>query len=150
MSGGHQHGDLIYGGDEPGTLSVIYDDGGRVDAGYGDFPKYGGDCGARAITILTGADYAEVYPHYMECTNCAQYEELLKACGLRQVYREDEAKKRVTILDAALEWGDCLMMWKKVRQPHAFAVVDGQVRDTWNCQLYGINDWPRKVWQVWR
>lgn len=55
---GCPRGDLSIVHGPPDSPPFRYDDGGRADAGY---RGYTGDCACRAIAIVTGRPYAEVY-----------------------------------------------------------------------------------------
>ena len=137
-------------------LSYEYDDGGRRDAGYkGDT----GDCVVRAIAIVTGKPYKEVYrvmatemkAHgYTASGNAyATSEKKLKTprkrgqLTVRKV--QDKVKGmfgfkkvslsrgvRPTFEEAHREYGDCLASTTK----HVVALKDGALRDTWDGRTY--------------
>ena len=124
-------------------MTYQYNDGGRLAAG---FKGIAGDCGARAMTIALGLDYAEVYKELAQANadngraKSARngimkdvYTEVLKRHGWvwMQAPKFDGRKARCSDLKGVVI----------ASQAHHFvAVIDGVANDIWDCthkMVYG-------------
>ena len=129
----------IYGG-----LGYEYDDGGRRAAGYrGD----AGDCVARAIAIVSGRPYRDVYRLLAELNgrrygkrsarngiHKADCRAAYRQVGLEQV-RLPRTGPRPTYGEAYARYGDCLV----TTNGHVAALKDGALRDISDGRFYY---WP--------
>ena len=124
-------------------MKYQYNDGGRKAAG---FKGVTGDCGARAMTIALGLDYAEVYKELAQANadngraKSARngvmkdvYTEVLKRYGWvwMQAPKFDGRKARCNDLTG-------VVIAKQAR--HFVAVIDGVANDIWDCthkMVYG-------------
>lgn len=152
-------------------IGYVHDDGGRSDARYkGDT----GDCAVRAISILTGIPYADVYGRMAACMKRAGFaasgnayrqrprrglkpaisaralQDLVKASyGLHRV--KFDRGPRPTYSEAWTLHGNCLVCTAK----HIAAIVDGNLRDTFDGRFYdarlygGTATDQRKAQSVW-
>ena len=157
-----------------GTRTMIgyrYHDGGRATPGFkGDT----GDCAIRALAILTGIFYADVYRRMAICMKRAgnaasgsaycqrprgglnstvsprAVQNLVKASyGLRRI--KLAPGPRPTWTEAWTLYGDCLVDTAR----HVAAMVGGNLRDTFHGRLYDGRDYggtvadERKAQSIW-
>ncbi len=152
-------------------IGYTYDDGGRADAGFkGDT----GDCAVRAIAILTGIPYADVYRRMAACMRLAGYgssgnayrqrprrglKPAISARDLQNLVKTSYGLRRVklgrgpkpTYSEAWALHGDCLVGTAK----HVSAIVDGNLRDTFDGRFYdgilygGTARDQRKAQSIW-
>ena len=127
-------------------VGFAFDDGGRKAAGY---KGSAGDCVVRAMAILTGIDYQQCYDELAE-GNSKQTRVRASDRGKRSarngvyrtafapVFKQHGLEKvklpkgpRPTITEAHAQYGNCIISTRK----HLFAIIDGAVRDTWDCRL---------------
>ena len=128
------------------TLEFIKDDGGREAAGY---RGKAGDCVPRALTIVSGEPYRQCYNDLAEANSKVRrtrprdqgkrsarngvyknaYDKVFKHYGFEKV--KLGRGTRPTISEAHAAYGDCIITTRK----HVFAVVNGAVRDTWDCRM---------------
>ena len=127
------------------------DDGGRRDAGFkGDT----GDCVTRAIAILTGEPYKDVYRYCSElhgkrygkktARNGMHKADTTKACehfGLRKIKLGRGPK--LTFSEAYEDYGNCIV----TTTGHVAAIVDGNLRDNNDIRQYTMqfDDGSREV-----
>ena len=123
--------------------NFIYNDGGRADAGYKGTT---GDCGVRALAIVTNSDYKEIYKMLAQANkdfgfaksarngiHKQVYESVLNKLGWHWVSapKIDGRKARCSDLKG------CVI----ARQAgHYVAVIDGVPNDIWDCStrmVYG-------------
>lgn len=133
-------------------MEWIFDDGGRADAGYKGFT---GDCCCRAIAIVTGMPYKDVYDLINRYAKQERMSKKVKARGrsnARTGVWKETARKIMTDFgwrwvptmqigsgcQVHLEAGDlpkgtimCLV------SKHYVAVIDGVVHDTYDCTRDG-------------
>ena len=154
------------------TLRYVYDDGGRKDAGFkGDT----GDCAVRAIAIVSGRPYIEVYRTMAAEMKAAGYsasgnayatrenkrkaprkrgqltavkvqEKVMRMFGLEKVKLPAGAKP--TFAEAHATHGNCVARTAK----HVAALKDGALRDLWDGRTYEYEDLgkrERKAQSVW-
>lgn len=121
-----------------------YDDGGRADAGYrGD----AGDCVVRAIAIATQLPYKQVYDDLHKMTKAKGhksprngvrreiYEAYLKSLGWEWVPTMKIGQGcKVHLRADELPRGRIIARLSK----HVCAVVDGVIRDTYDCSRDGM------------
>lgn len=133
-------------------MNYIYDDGGRSLYFKGNAQ----DCVCRAIAIATGRDYREVYdtiyramkvsPRMPVNTRSAKFKALMDALGFRWTATSGiGSHQAVHFIPGELPEGRMVC----AVNGHYVAVVDNQVRDTWDCRLnsYGEN---RRIYGYWR
>ena len=114
-----------------------YDNGGR-DKYFK--AKHAGDCVVRAFTIVSGLDYRNVYKS-MAGQEKMRYGKATARDGVSDPTWRFTASlmgfvkmpidDNLTISEAYLQTGDCVIRTQK----HLVAVVDGVVRDTWDCRF---------------
>lgn len=140
---------------------VVYDDGGRRAAGRrGDT----GDCVVRAVAIASGRDYAEVYDYLAAGMASNRPRKGKKAA--RSASHGVSVKKpwfAAYMVDLGFEWvptmsigSGCKVHLKPSELPagrliarvsgHVVAVVDGIIRDSYDC----TRDGTRCVYGYWR
>ena len=123
-------------------IDYEYDDGGRADAGRKGNAR---DCVCRAICILTGRPYKQVYAELCEVhkaktgkrsarcgihTNTAACVRYLESIGVTKV--KLPKGPRPTWSEAHETYGDCI-----VSTTHHWACIrDGALRDTDDCREY--------------
>ena len=126
------------------TIGYVFDDGGREAAG---FKGRAGDCVTRAVAILTGTDYRQVYNDAAKVYErvfgvrtarngvpfSAKNTELADQYGLVRVKLPKGPKP--TYSEAYERYGDCIVRTRK----HVAAIVDGKLRDTFDGTTYY---WP--------
>ena len=155
-------------------IGYIYDDGGRRDAGYkGDT----GDCVPRAIAILTGESYKEVYRTMADAMKASGYaasgnayatakRKMPKKRGQKDAKVVQEivmakyglvkvklpSGERPTYSEAHAEYGNVLVSTRG----HVCAIVDGELHDIFDGRTYDwTNEWDetfeheRKAMSVW-
>ena len=134
-------------------IGYCFDDGGRQEAGY---KGKTGDCVPRAIAIVTGLPYKQVYKAmadamkeygYAASGNAYQQRgkkvkgqrnakdiqvDVIQKLGLKKV--KFEKGVRPTYSEAYAKYGNCLVFTTK----HAVALVDGKLRDTWDNRTYDM------------
>jgi len=133
------------------TMTWLYDDGGRKDAGYkGD----AGDCACRAIAIATGKDYKDVYAVVNGWANNERYttRKRFKSAARTGVRR---ASMRRYMQSIGWIWKPimgigtgCTVHMRAEELPagrlivalseHYAAVVDGVLHDTHDCTREGM------------
>lgn len=125
------------------------DDGGRAAAGGDEaFPMLyrgsDGDCSVRALCILTGAPYAECHSRIMKWPRRRRWDaidETYAELGLRRIELKPRGSKGYpTLTEAHREYGNMIAMVATERSDgrritHATAVVDGVLRDAWDCRV---------------
>ena len=152
-------------------VGYIEDDGGRAAAGYSG---HTGDCVVRAIAILTGQKYAEIYalmtramkqagyrasgdgyrqtarPGFKPRLSARQVQNLVKhAYGLHRIPLGPGPKPTYT--QAWILHGNCLVGTTK----HVSAIVDAALRDTFDHRIYDATlygrspEEQRKAQSVW-
>ena len=137
-------------------IGFSYDDGGRRGAGYkGD----AGDCTVRALAILTGETYRTVYLDMAQANKRVEgkrsarngvlpkvYQPVFQTYGLERVKLPKGT--RPTYTEAHERYGDCIV--KTAR--HVSAIVDGDLRDTFDGRTYEWEDETRerKAQSIWR
>ena len=123
------------------SIEYIYDDGGRADAG---FKGETGDCGTRAVAIVTGIPYGEIYDKINELAKSERPRKSKRSNARTGVHRKTIAK----LLEAFdFEWiptmeigSGCRVHVRADELPtegslvlrlsgHYAAVIDGVLRD---------------------
>ena len=143
-------------------IGYCFDDGGRQEAGY---KGKTGDCVPRAIAIVTGLPYKQVYKTmadamkehgYAASGNAYQQRgakghkkgqrnakdiqvDVIQKLGLRKV--KFEKGVRPTYSEAHAQYGDCLVFTTR----HAVALVGGKLRDTWDNRTYEMENEQGRV-----
>lgn len=124
-------------------LSYIYDDGGRSE--YFDH-SHVGDCVVRAFAIASKSDYMDVYRLATHISYIRNEEEMFSFATpslqlIGKIYgfsfKPIKKKKRKKIEAAYELYGDgvyTLTYEEEVGVSHSVAIVDGVVRDTWDCR----------------
>ena len=121
-------------------IDFTNDDGGRLDAGYrGD----AGDCVVRALTIITGEDYRDIYREIARANQRHEgkrsarngvkpkvYLPVFAAHGLRKVSLPKGP--RPTYTEAWERYGDCIVSTSR----HVAAIIGGALRDTFDGRTY--------------
>lgn len=152
-------------------IEYRYDDGGRAAAG---FKGHTGDCVVRAIAILTGVPYADIYRRVAAAMRHGGYsasgngyrqkprrglrprmsarriQNLVKTSyGLRRVNLG--CGPRPTYTEAWLLHGDCLVGTAR----HISAIIDETLRDTFDNRIYDARPYggsaaeERKAQSIW-
>lgn len=141
-------------------LGYQYNDGGRAAAGY---KGKAGDCVARALAILTGHDYQEVYKtvgkfeqrygRKRSARNGVSKKAIAKAyadAGLVKI--KLPGGPRPTFAEAWDRYGDCIVSTTH----HVAAVTAGALQDTDDCRTYEWDDGSgdvetreRKAMSIW-
>jgi len=140
-------------------MKFIYNDGGRSAAGY---KGYAGDCAVRAVCIVTGKPYNEVY----DAINCMAkserigkrkkrksnsrtgvYSSLLRKYlgGLQTVWvptMQVGSGCKVHVREGELPKGKLVLRLSR----HYTAVIDGVLQDTYDCSRGG----DRCVYGYWK
>lgn len=128
-------------------LDFEEDDGGRHDAGFRGRPN--GDCAARAVSILLGLNYRELYKRFSAAARAAESEDedeipfaalrpIMEELGLFEAEMPDG--RPMTLTEAHNHFGDCIAITDGGK--HMVALMAGAVRDLWNPM--GMNGWdPR-------
>lgn len=131
-------------------LNYVYDDGGRANYFKGET----GDCVCRAISIASGRDYKEIYnllkgigenPRTGVYTKKAKFKRLMESLGFSWVSLATIGNNESHHLAVGeLPKGRLVCSCTK----HDVAVVNGEVRDTWDSRY---NSWgePRRVYGCW-
>ena len=149
----------------------VHDDGGRTGAGFeGDT----GDCAVRALAILTGTPFVDVYERMAACMRLAGYgasgnayrqrprrglKPAISARDLQHLVKTSYGLRRVkldrgpkpTYSEAWALHGDCLVGTAR----HVAAIVDGNLRDTFDGRFYdgtpygGTPADERKAQSIW-
>ena len=125
------------------TIGYVFDDGGRKAAG---FKGTAGDCVTRAVAILTGTDYRQVYNDAAalnlesrgtrSARNGITHKDRDKLCRDYGLVRIKIPKGPKPTYSQAYEMvGDCIVKTRR----HICAIVDGQLRDTFDGRTYY---WP--------
>lgn len=127
-----------------GMIGYVFDDGGREAAGYRGLA---GDCVARALAILTGGDYREIYRELAAANKKAGekrsarngvhrdvYAPVFEARGLVKV--PFTSGPRPTLTEAHRTHGNLIFSTAR----HVAAIVDGCLRDTWDGRTYEMPD----------
>lgn len=142
-------------------IRFVRDDGGRARAGYRGIA---GDCVARALTIIAGADYRTVYRDLARANHAAggprsarngiskrAYPSVFEAYGLRKIPIRPGA--RLTFTEAHAMHGDCIVTTTK----HVCALKGGALRDIYDCRTYPWTDQygrpemrERRAISIWR
>lgn len=141
-------------------IGYRYNDGGREAAG---FQGTAGDCVTRALAILTGADYRQVYD-VMAHGNAAAGREESGNYGVpdkvwRPVFERLQLAKVVrragsypTYSEAYERWGDCIVATKH----HLCCLKDGALQDIFDGRMYlweddlgGFELRERKAMLIW-
>ena len=152
-------------------IGYVHDDGGRAEAGFkGDT----GDCAVRAIAILTGTPYSDVYERMAACMRLAGYrasgnayrqrprrdlKPAISARDLQHLVKTSYGLRRVklgrgprpTYSDAWALHGNCLVGTAR----HVAAIVKGDLRDTFDGRFYdgtpygGTPADERKAQSIW-
>lgn len=145
-----------------GTVVWEYDDGGRAAAG---FRGKAGDCVTRAVAIATGRPYREVYDELFERARVAPRRrrgsgQMAKSASPRNGV--NRAVGREYLLSLGWVWtptmrigSGCRVHLRAEELPaprliavctrHLVAVIDGIVRDTYDC----TRDGTRCVYGIW-
>jgi DNA-directed RNA polymerase subunit RPC12/RpoP len=127
-------------------MKWVFDDGGRKDSGY---KGHTGDCVTRAISIVTGKSYKEVYDNLnllgkAERTTKRRHKKSNSRTGVYKKTYDDYLKS------LGFEWvptmfigSGCKVHLKKSELPsgklvaklseHITAVIDGVIHDTYDC-----------------
>lgn len=140
-------------------IGYEHDDGGRIAAGY---KGEAGDCVTRALAILTGKPYRELYRELARAqqsvtgTRSARngisskaYQKVYAAHGLTKV--KLPKGPRPTYTEAHRRYGNCIVSTTR----HVCALVDGKLRDIFDGRTYlwdnGLYDEERerKAMSVW-
>ena len=138
-------------------MNFKYNDGGRIEAGYKGTT---GDCVCRAIAIVTGKPYREVYDslintassfrqtkrvrgsHPRTGINRKIYEAYLKSLGFRWTATMSIGSGcKVHLKASELPQGKLIIRLSK----HLTAVIDGVINDTYDCS----RDETRCVYGYW-
>ena len=160
--------------EEAGPTTMIgyrYDDGGRAASG---FKGHTGDCVVRAIAILTGVSYSDIYRRMAGAMRHGGYaasgngyrqkprrglRPRLSARTIQNLVKTSYGLRRVnlgrgprpTYTEAWLLHGDCLVGTAK----HISAIVDENLRDTFDSRIYDARVYggsaarQRKAQSVW-
>lgn len=142
-------------------MQHVFNDGGREKAG---FKGQTGDCVTRAISIVTGQDYASVYhkihelnKEYAQKSRSKLAKEIEKGGGKRGTTPRNGVSKKIYhdyLLGLGMKWKStmqigqgCKVHLKKEELPsgkiivrvskHLAAVVDGVIYDTHDCSRRG-------------
>lgn len=124
-----------------GLIDFRYDDGGRVESGRRGST---GDCVVRALSILTGHGYSDVYAKVADANKrLSRTQGRTARNGVETKITESVmaefgmSKARIpggrarTISEIGRHLGDCI-----IRFPgHVAAIVDGELRDTWDSRI---------------
>lgn len=143
---------------------VVFDDGGRAAAG---FRGSAGDCVARAVAIASGRDYAEVYKRLADGQASNRRTKRTVKSGTKRSARNGVYTGRKWFSDYMTELGfewtptmsigsGCKVHLRADELPagrlvvslskHVAAVIDGVIRDTYDC----TRDGTRCVYGYWR
>ena len=125
-------------------IGYQYHDGGRSEAGYRGEAN---DCVARALSIMTGESYQQVYLELARANKASGkarsarnpirnevWQPVYESYGLRKV--KLPPGKRPTYSEAYERHGDCIVKTTK----HVAAIVDGHLRDTFDGRTYEWGD----------
>ena len=137
-------------------IDYVPDDGGRATAGY---KGTAGDCVARALVILTGGDYKQIYRDLAQANKVKAgrprsarngvskkaYESVFRDYGLVKVQLPEGP--RPTLSEAHRLYGDCIVTTAR----HMAAMINGALRDTSDVRTYEWEDdtRERKAQGVW-
>lgn len=132
-------------------METIVNDGGRAAAGY---KGVAGDCACRAITIVTGLPYQEVYDMINETAQAR--ERVGRRCRGKSNARTGVYRKTVDRIMKSLGWkwtptmqigSGCKVHLKEDELPsgrllvcvskHYVAVIDGIINDLYDCSRGG-------------
>ena len=127
-------------------MSYVYDDGGRSKYYKGS----AGDCVCRSISIATGQDYKFIYnlvqnvtgqsPRNGINTSTENFKKLMAVLGFTWVPTANiGSNQSVHFAKGDLPDGRLICSLTK----HYVAVVNGQVRDTWDCRYNEFGDLKR-------
>jgi hypothetical protein len=126
-------------------MKFLYDDGGRKSSGY---KGSAGDCVARAVAIVTGSDYADVYSELSALaglerksrgasarngirTSRKWFKDYMQACGFSWTPTMGIGTGcKVHLADGELPAGRLVVAVSR----HYTAVVDGVIHDTFDPQ----------------
>ena len=136
-------------------IDYTYNDGGRGKAGYKGTT---GDCGVRAVAILTGLDYQTVYKSAAAFFKSHGYAATGNAYKMGKKTKRGQKKphvvqdlwyesmgfekvklpkgKKPTYTEAHELYGDCMVTTRK----HICALKDGALHDTFDGREYEIYD----------
>ena len=125
-------------------IGYVYDDGGRLEAG---FKGIAGDCVARALAVFTGESYEQVYRDLAAANKTAGKSRSARNGLRKDVYEPVYLKyglvkvrlpkgPRPTYTEAYGQHGDCIVSTAK----HIAAIVDGELRDTFDGRTYEWGD----------
>jgi hypothetical protein len=127
-------------------LEYVYDDGGRSKYFKGETR----DCVCRAISIVSGRDYKEIYnlikktmgesPRNGVRTNTKAFQSLMNGLGFTYIKCY---KDKLEFVDGALPDRAICYVYH-----HYVAVVNNVVRDTWDSRYNSFNE-PRKIYGYW-
>lgn len=117
-------------------MNFIYDDGGRAQAGYKGKTD---DCVARSLAIATARPYQEIYDLIKEMGGNPRVggiktpllKKICEKLGARYIATASVGKpSTVKLVEGHLPAGRVVVNLRK----HVAAVIDGALRDTYDCQ----------------
>lgn len=123
----------------------VYDNGGRWDAG---FKGYARDCVVRALAIVTGAPYSDLYDQLSDTAKSAgqqtarngmypsTYRPVYEAHGLTYTRCDDHKQRLDRELVESMPTGAIIHL-----SGHVVAVVDGELRDIGDCAGKKVKGW---------
>lgn len=146
------------------SMKFQYTDGGRKEAGYK--VNHVGDCVARALVIANDLDYRTTYRELQKAQQtfyftkgysyarnindgCTYevFEPWLEKKGWKVYWRETDREKKRYRLDNLPKRKKLIVLSRKGRKRHLSAVINGELRDTWNSadgEWFIMRIWVRK------